>query len=253
MELQPDLLLITGDLTSYGTFDVRELAAVKRWLDTLSIDYLCIPGNHDLGANRDRGERYPLFERYEPIPWRETNFGRVFHQSPVVTYDLGQYLLVALAIRDEDPDGSLSRLRSILSGTDRHVIVAGHYPLIKVRDKGILSRFGADGYLDNTAGLLRDILTSDSKVLAYLCGHVHAASVKYVDGRLLQLSAGALGPGPSVGWTVDLYDHGVEWSMSTLFGKLTFWDDSELEGEDPVVYHLGPEAERGGRIDLVNC
>lgn len=234
-----DLLVASGDLTSYGTWDARELLAAKRYLEGFGRNVLAIPGNHDLGANRERGERYPVFERYEPVPWDRTNFGRIFGGAAVVERPFGDVLVVGIGLRRRDDDGALAMLERAIARATTPVVVVGHYPLQPVRQQGILASFGAAGYVEDEVARLREMLSSSGKVVAYLCGHVHASSAHVLEGGLLQLSAGALGPGPALGWLVRVERDEVRFEQVATVGPEVFWPAELLDGEDPVRYHRG--------------
>jgi len=238
-----DVLVVSGDLTSYGTWDRRELEGVRALLERLGTATLVVPGNHDLGANRERGERYPVFEHYEAVAWQSTNFARVFGQGPVVALRRGDVTILGVALREGDTDGALGELERELASATTPVVVVGHYPLEPVRDRGILARFGAEGYVGQEMARLRELLVHSPRVVAYLSGHVHAADARIVDG-VLALSAGALGPGPVVGWLLQVGRSHLRFEQVQADGPTTFWASELLEGADPELYHLG-EIRRG--------
>ena len=49
LEMDPDLLLVGGDLTMDGPFHAYELQAIKDDLDSLPFPAYVVPGNHDVG------------------------------------------------------------------------------------------------------------------------------------------------------------------------------------------------------------
>ena len=250
--LGPDLVLVSGDLTSYGTWDQGQLRGVKRWLDSIGVDYLALPGNHDLGANLDRGFKFPVLERYENVDWARTNFARVFEQGPVVSKRVGEVEVIAVALRERDPDGALAELEEALSRPGAPVIVAGHYPLSLVRDHGVLATFGSDGFIGPAAGRLASLVLGSERVIAYLCGHVHAASVVRLSDTILQFSAGALGPGPSRGWLLEVAGGQLSWELVAGSGPDYFWKGEQLGGADPADYHLGPSSTWRGRVSFAH-
>jgi len=235
-ESECDLLLVTGDLTSYGCFDRTQLVGARRWIESLGVPWLAIAGNHDLSANRVRGAAWPVMEAYEEEPFAATHFGRVFGADPVVVRRLDGVTVVGLSLRDEDPDGALPLLAHVLDELEGPILVAGHYPLVHVRDQGVLATFGADGYLDHVREELEAILRGSPQLVAYLCGHVHAQSATRLPWGPWQLSAGALGPGASLGWLVEIGD-GVQAVPVRGGGPAVFWPAETLDGCDPVAYH----------------
>lgn len=234
-----DVLAVSGDLTSYGTWDVRELVEARHWLEGFDRPMLVVPGNHDLGANPERAERFPVFERYEPLPWNRTNFGMTFGEGPLVVRATGDLLVVGIGLRRGDPDGALTLLEHELTCATTPVVVVGHYPLVPVRRSGVLATFGAMGYVDAEVAQLHRLMVDSRRVIAYLCGHVHAASASILDSGLLQLSAGALGPGPALGWLVHVDRDEVRFEQVEAPGRATFWPSDQLGGADPVAYHAG--------------
>lgn len=236
--VQPDFVVVTGDLTSYGCFDRSQLVGVRRWLDGIGVDYLAIPGNHDLSANVVRGSSYPIMETYEPVPWGQTNFARTFSQEPLVRSVQGPVTLLALALREDDPDGSLDLLAQGLERLEGPALVLGHYPLAVTKDVGILASFGYQGYIDRVRGRMLDLLLNQPLVRAYLCGHVHAQTITPLGANLVQLSAGGLGPGASAGWVVDVSDSSLEVRSLRGEGPKLFWPTEMLDGNDALDYHL---------------
>jgi Icc protein len=231
-----DLLLLTGDLTSYGCFDRSQLVAVRRWIEGLEVPWLAIAGNHDLSANRSRGAAWPMMEAYEEMPFGRTNFGRVFGPDPVVARRLDGVTVVGVSLRDEDPDGALPVLARTLEGLEGPVLVAGHYPLVPTRERGVLASFGAAGYLDHVRDDLEQILRRSPQVVAYLCGHVHAQSATRLPWGPWQLSAGGLGPGASLGWLLEIAET-IQAVPVKGGGPAVFWPPEMLGGCDPVAYH----------------
>lgn len=246
--LEPDLVIVSGDLTSYGCWDVREMYAAKNWLDALGIPFLAVPGNHDLSANPAKGVAYPLMEHYEELPFDETNFGRVFGQPPVKVLEFQEATVVGFGIRDHDPDGTLEALAAAIDAASSPVLTVGHYPLEPVREKGFLAQFGALGYLDAVQPQLRETIADRPRVVAHLCGHVHVASVRTVDDRLAQFSAGAVGPGASRGWILDTNMAGFRFAAFGTGGPDLFWPETLLAGQDAYDQHWEVPSRRLGQL-----
>lgn len=227
----PDLVLISGDLTTDGGRRPESLEWARRCLDALGLPYLVIPGNHDLP--------------FQPAPYEDSEFYRLFHQPPIVRRDLGPLTIFGLALQEDDPDGSLSALEQELDHTSRPVLLMGHYPLRPVRQSGVLATFGAEGFAADAVMRLSKLLENRPQVRLYACGHVHAVSVMPIEDTA-QISAGALGPGPSAFWIYEADDSHLTYALRLGAGPLDFWS-GRVPG--PVLapeYHLGNATERFG-------
>ncbi|MBX5466168.1 MAG: metallophosphoesterase [Firmicutes bacterium] len=248
--LRPDLVVVTGDLTSFGGLRQSDLAQVKHWLDALDLPYVAIAGNHDLGASPERAARHPETEAYEPVPWAKTHFGQVFGKAPVVALDLGAVALVAFSLRAGDPDGTLPALRAALGRYAKPVILAGHYPLSPVRTAGPCGASSADAtgsFLPELVKPLWPLVEAFPQVRLYLAGHVHVNSAKVFHCRCLQLTTGGLGPGASSLRILTATAQGIRYDTLIGPGPLGFWERlaPEMGPYDPA-YHLGAPEERSG-------
>lgn len=236
-EARPDFVVVSGDLTSYGSCDIHQLALAKEWLDALEIPYMALPGNHDLGANAERGKKYPYSECYHAGDWESTHFHRVFHQPPVVVKDFGPLVLVGLAMRDHDPDGALEQLERELDHGQKPTIVVCHYPLMPVGTHGVLATFGAEEYIPHVVPRLQALVTSHPEVILYAAGHVHAVSVRPVPGGPWQITAGGFGPGPSQWWLYEADDVTLRYRSQDGAGFPTFWDRYLHDDSLDQAYH----------------
>jgi 3',5'-cyclic-AMP phosphodiesterase len=248
-EEAPDYLFVTGDLTSHGSAEAQELALAREWLDALGVPYLCLPGNHDLGANRWRGERSPGSERYEDAPLAETNFGRTFGLGPLEVRDLGPLTAMALSLRSGDPDGVLPALEEALGRGDGPVALLAHYPLLQTRDQGVLAEFGAGDWVPDLVEPLLAIIRAHPRVRLLAAGHVHALTGRLLPGGALQLTAGALGPGASVYRRYTVSGQRLAFSSHLGAGPLGFWERLVPDAY-PAEYHLGASHERLGELPL---
>lgn len=247
---KPDLLVVSGDLTTSGSADPRELTLAREWLEHLGLPYLALAGNHDLGANPARGAQYPDLEHYEPVPFAETGFGRVFSANPVTVRSLGPVVVVGISVREDDPDGVLPALDQVLRETSRPVLLYGHYPLRPVRDQGVLAQFGSAGFIPRTGDALRTLLTGHPHVRLYGCGHVHAASLRPLSPGLQQMSAGGLGPGSSTYRRLTITGHDLAFELALGAGPLGFWERLIKDCDFGLEYHVGAPDERMGVLRL---
>jgi 3',5'-cyclic AMP phosphodiesterase CpdA len=188
--LQPDHILITGDLTT--TALPAEFRAAKRalgqWLDE-SEKVTIVPGNHDrytVGAHRDRRFEQ-FFGEFAPAPsypWLRFLDG----ETAILGLDPTR---AGLSARGKLPEPQLDRARELLSRPDRPIrrlIVACHYP---VDAPAAYHRELAGKNLMDAEPLIRWL--SELGPHLYCCGHVHAAWA-FSPGRIphqLCLNAGA--------------------------------------------------------------
>lgn len=229
----PDLIVVTGDLTSYGSADPNQLQLAKQWLDSIGIPYLAIPGNHDLGANRERHVLYGQSESYEDCPWSTTHFASVFNQPPVIHKDLGTFQIIAMAIRENDPDHSLNLLRQQLQQNSKPGLLFGHYPLQTIHQNGVLATFGYSEFIPNIRDALWSIVTEYPQIQLYGCGHVHASSITRLSSTCQQFTAGGLGPGPCQWWLYEVFDDRLEFQSKLGSGPQTFWE--KIHPNDPLL------------------
>lgn len=238
--MHPDLVIVSGDLTSTGSHNEETLLQVRFALDEMGLEYLVVAGNHDLGANPVRGQQFPWTEAYENVPWSDTHFFHVFRQPPVVRWHHLGIMILAFSIRQNDPDHTLPLLESYLNEETAPVLAFGHYPLIQVSHEGPLATFDSHDYLGDTLDDLHRLLSGFQQVQLYGCGHVHVASRRHLFNQTWQASAGALGPGASQFWVYHMTEEQLLYFSVLGNGPLTFWDVAETQ--QPVVQHL----DRGG-------
>jgi len=171
--LQPDAVIITGDLTGQALNHEFELAlhTLKPLLERFPS--FVIPGNHDvytLAAHRNR--------RMEAFfgPW----MALTGDSMPVTRMDMGQVTLLgvnpcrpAILASGRLPDDQLQRLEQLLESpelTDRTVLLCIHYPIVD--RKGAIYDSHAHGLLN--AGPVVEMLQRVSQPpTAVLHGHVH--------------------------------------------------------------------------------
>ena len=151
--LDPDAVVITGDLTNEGL--VKQYEKCKSLISQINVkNIITVSGNHDY-----RNTGYLLFKKYFPIQTINEL------SSDVVLVTLG----TARPDRDEGEVGFRQTLwleRTMKKYSDKVKILAMHHHLIGIPDTG------SDRLTAIDAGdVLRTIL--DSKVDLVLCGHKH--------------------------------------------------------------------------------
>ncbi|MGF3056430.1 metallophosphoesterase family protein [Microbacterium sp. YY-01] len=246
-ELRADVVIASGDLTNRGSSTPEHFALAAQWLDALGVPWLAVPGNHDLGANVTRGAQFPLMERYEDIPFAETGYAAALGTKLVPSAATENLTVLGVVLREDDPDGALDALRSAIENCSGPVVVVGHYPVVRTRPLTSTEPFGAQGYVDRSAGELAALLRSSPNVIAYLCGHVHVTSTAPIGDSCMQFSAGGLGPGAAA---LRLYAwDGMTWEYSTIDteGPQTFWENGLEEARSNPLFSSGTEWERRGR------
>jgi 3',5'-cyclic AMP phosphodiesterase CpdA len=170
--LEPDHLLITGDLTT--TALAEEFRAARSALAELLVEsdrVTVLPGNHDrytTGAVRYRAfeEWFGAFAPPGPYPWLRWIDG----ETAILGLDPTRSHLTATGWM---PDDQLARARELLADPatrPRRLIVASHYPLAAPPSH---ARTLSIKRLKN-AGQVTAWLAGVGPHL-YCCGHVHAA------------------------------------------------------------------------------
>ncbi|HIE46956.1 MAG TPA: metallophosphoesterase [Nitrosopumilus sp.] len=152
-ELNPDVIVITGDLTNQGL--MKEYKKCKLLLEKFNTKkIITISGNHDY-----RNTGYLLFKKF--FPFETINE----LDNDVVLVTVG----TARPDRDEGEVGYRQNLwleRTMKKYKDKIKIVAMHHHLIAIPDTGSDQRTVIDA-----GDVLRTILDSDVDVV--LCGHKH--------------------------------------------------------------------------------
>lgn len=150
--LNPDAVIVTGDLTENGILD--EFERVKEYLKKIkNKNIIVLSGNHDY-----RNTGYLLFKKYFP--------SKTIHEfNDAVIITLG----TARPDRDEGEVGYRQNLwlaRTLSKYTNKTKIIAMHHHLISIPDTG------SDRIIVLDAGdVLQSALTA--KINLVLCGHKH--------------------------------------------------------------------------------
>lgn len=172
VELAPDLVIITGDLTAQAL--PEEFALAKSALDPVlsHIPTFVQAGNHDVYTNGSYRERR-LAQYF--APWMHMKEG-----DPVARLDHGVVTVLGLdpcrphwSASGRIPPDQLDRLAEILSGDDlegRTILLALHYPVVDRRGDVY---DGALHGLRNAEALLALLREAAHKPIALLHGHKH--------------------------------------------------------------------------------
>jgi 3',5'-cyclic AMP phosphodiesterase CpdA len=188
--LDPDHILITGDLTTTALpaeFRAARLS-LEPWLrhpERVTV----LPGNHDrytVGAHRDRRfeQFFGDFSPAPTYPWLRF----LDHETAILGLDPTR---AGLTARGRLPDAQLQQARELIAGSNgaiRRLLIACHYPLDAPPPH---RRDLASKELMNAEPVIRWLSAIGPHV--YCCGHVHAAWAFRPDRvpRQLCVNAGA--------------------------------------------------------------
>ena len=194
---EPDVVIITGDLTAQAL--QAEFALAREALDPLlaSFPVFVQPGNHDVytsGSKRDgRMAR---------------TFGEWMHLSPgdpVARLDHGELTVLGLdpnrphwSASGRVPADQLRRLRELLDSEEldgRSILLALHYPVVNPRGELYDNRYHG---LRNADALQAVLTEARNRPLAILHGHKHhgyRSAVDVGDGAVTTLNPGSSGYG----------------------------------------------------------
>jgi 3',5'-cyclic AMP phosphodiesterase CpdA len=175
---RPDAVLVTGDLTDFGTVD--EYRHVAQCLKPLQMPVYLMVGNHD--------DRAALREVFDARYLREEGTGSAFVQY---AFDLDDMRVIALDSQKpgESPgtlcDERLAWLeRQLEAARGRPVIVALHHPPFAT---GI-------GHMDDMAldaeasAKLEALISRHPNVERVLCGHVHRPVHRRFGGTIVSIA-----------------------------------------------------------------
>lgn len=172
VELAPDGVFITGDLTTTALEEefVLARACLEPVLSTTPT--LIVPGNHDVYTRKSWSKRR-MYETFGP--W----MGLGGDSSPVARLDIGDVTLLGLDPTRPHPilssgrvpqaqlDGLVSQLNSL---SDRAVVLGLHYPILDRRGE---IYDGLNHGLLNAAAVQRALASASHLPVAILHGHEH--------------------------------------------------------------------------------
>jgi Icc protein len=176
---RPDAVLVTGDLTDFGTVD--EYEHVAACLKPLAMPVYLMVGNHD--------DRAALREVFADAGYlREEGGGRDFVQY---TFDLGDIRVIALDSQKpgESPgtlcDARLAWLETQLNAArDRPVIVALHHPPFAT-GIGHMDEMALDA---EASAKLEALISRHPNVERVVCGHVHRPVHRRFGGTIASIA-----------------------------------------------------------------
>jgi len=156
---KPDVVLVTGDITSAGAIEEAEYAASL--LGRLQSPFFIIPGNHD-----DPTILRAAFDEHA-YPTGYQGF------SNYVIEDFDVRLIAMDSTVPGSPGGEICQARAVWlderlsEGRQRPTVIFMHHPPVKC---GVLET-DVDGF--SGADLLGDVVTNYANVEGIICGHIH--------------------------------------------------------------------------------
>ncbi len=218
-QLQPDLLLLSGDITQRARCE--QFRACERFLARLPpVPRLAVPGNHDL----------PLFNLWQRLVAPYAHFRRTFGDERASCYQADGVLVVGVNTTrpGKHIDGSFSPervaavARRLEHSAARLKIVMGHHPVdavLEVDEKNIAAGAEAAVRAWSRAGMQ-----------LYLAGHIHYPFCASLERRYPGVPANCwtLQAGTAVSWRVR--DHKansfnlIEWCSGQEMIELERWD-----------------------------
>jgi Icc protein len=243
-QIQPDFLLVTGDIASQHTRDA--VFASRDMLDSLGFPYYPMGGNHDFVVE---GSRTWFIEAYAAqLPGRDTVYSFT-HQGlhfcvldpwwkwrddsirPISEKSVANALEVSLrGMRWALPAHQLGWLDGDLAAhSGLPTVVALHCPLIPIPRRMHRPGMKDEGHLDN-ADRVFEILARHAQVKAVMSGHVHMHFIERRDG-VTHIATGAMPEFPCEFREISVYDDRMEIRTCELSDR-EFANRSLIPGKD---------------------
>ena len=259
-ELEPDFILVTGDITSRQTRDA--MFAGRDLLDALGFPYYPMGGNHDFVSQESRGWFLEAFQARLPDgdsvysfthkdlhfcvldPWWKWTDDSLCSFSEM---DMAKKLDVSPAgARWAVPPHQFAWIEEDLEAhASTPTIVASHYPAVPIPARMRRPGMKDAGHLDN-AKMLIDLLVRFPQVKALMAGHVHMNFIESKDG-LVHVVTGAMPEYPIEYRDVQVYDDRLEITTCPL-SDTSFAARSLIDGRE---WTAGDEQDRTATIPLV--
>jgi len=209
LPLQPDLVLVTGDISNSGL--IEELIYAKTLLDQFAMPYFVIPGNHD--------NRQDLLTIFGKQSCQEND-------DQLINYCIDGYELKLIGIDSSiafEPGGEFKQttanwLEQQLQGyLDHPVVLFMHHPPI---DFGI-AETKLDGF--NGQEYLANLIKKHSNIEAILCGHIHLAAHTRWHGTVVSTA-------PSIGMRLVIdfnMEHQSQFILDEPNYQIHYWTESK--------------------------
>ncbi len=187
LDPRPDVVVMSGDLTDYGTPD--EYAFARPLLDELSMPYFIVPGNHD-----EREAMREAFSDHTYMP-----------RSGFLNYAIDDYPVRLIGLDTAvtgKPYGEMCEERlswleaSLRAKPDQPTLIFMHHPPILTGIRHM------DRQNCRNADRLAETIARHTQVEMVLCGHVHRAIETIWAGTLV-----SIGPSPCHAVALDLTEN----------------------------------------------
>ena len=257
--LQPEFMLITGDVVSCQTREA--MLAARTILDGMGIPYYPMGGNHDFVLPESRawflevfGDLLPERRSYYTFvhkglrfcamdPWWRWPDGSLRPDAPKLAIDSMDESLRGLywAL----PEEQMMWLEGVLSlDATTPTAIAIHYPLIPTPGRLHKPDFRDGGTLENGAELMA-MLARHPQVRAAFAGHTHANFIE-TSGMVTHVTTGGLPEYPVEYRVVEVYEDRMDVQTRGLSDP-SFAQRSLIAGHD---YTSGTPCDRSAVIPL---
>ncbi len=218
---QPDIVVITGDLTDGGQAD--QYRNLRRLLAPMKAPFIVLPGNHD-----DRAAMREAFADHAYLPQSGPFLHSVIEDHPlrIVTLDT------------VDPGSSGGRLcadrlawldAALAAAPDRPTLLALHHPPFDT-GIGFMDRIGLEG-----SDGLAAVVSRHPQVERVICGHVHRPVQVRFAGTLASIA-------PSTAHQIPLTldpDQPDAWLREPAGMCLFLWTGQQLVGHTLYIGEFG--------------
>ena len=258
-KLNPDFILLTGDIASQQTRDA--MFAARDLMDSLGIPYYPMGGNHDFVYPDSRDWFLEAFHAHLPQPrtyysfdhkglhftvldawwkWSDDSISQISERSVAERQQRD-----LKGARWELPEDQLAWLEQDLAKHKKMpTIVSCHYPAIPIPDRLIQPDMQDAGHLENGPDL-EAVLHQFPSVKAMFVGHVH---MNYIERRngVFHIATGALPEYPTEYRDVNVYPDRLEVYTKGL-SDTSFANRSLIPGKE---WTMGQEQDRKAIIPL---
>ena len=203
--LNPDFLLLTGDIVSKQTKEAMYIA--RDMVNMLELPYYPMGGNHDFVLPESRKWFIDAFQHHLPRPSTYYSFTHKGLHFCILDawwkWQDGTLAPISEAAVAAELDKTVENVKWCLpphqfdwlqddleNHKDLPTVISLHYPVLPIPSRMCRPGFKNGGYLDN-GGLLMHTLQRYPQVKAIFAGHVHMHYVEQKNG-ITQIVTGAL-------------------------------------------------------------